>query len=180
SEGNMGLRSAAYLHNFMYDPEHELYADRHANLLSFSRLFAGDQANDLAQWLQDQLSGGGGILLLEDVIHGKYKPNKRLLDHTSKMIKGEPTYVLLDEQKVTFNSVLAAVSDAHSSGDKAVFIVKGGPGTGKSVLAVNLIAELSAAGYSTHHATGSRAFTENLRKVVGNRAAQQFKYFNSD
>lgn len=179
SEGRMGLRSAAYLHNFMYDPEHELYSDRHANLLAFSRLFAGDQADDLAQWLHDQLSGGGGILLLEDVIHGKYKPNKRLLEHTSKMIKGEPAYVLLDEQKVTFNSVLAAVASAHSSGDKAVFIVKGGPGTGKSVLAVNLVAELSAAGYSTHHATGSRAFTENLRKVVGNRAAQQFKYFNS-
>src|SRR5690606_17757882 len=86
SEGRMGLRSAAYLHNFMYDPEHELYSDRHANLLAFSRLFAGDQADDLAQWLHDQLSGGGGILLLEDVIHGKYKPNKRLLEHTSKMI----------------------------------------------------------------------------------------------
>ena len=175
----MGLRSAAFLHNFLYDPENELYAPRHANLLAFSPLFAGDQVDNLALWLRDQLAGGGGILLIEDVIHGRYKPNKRLLDHTAKMIKGQPAYVLLDEQRGAFNSVLAAVADAHSSGHKSVFIIHGGPGTGKSVMAVNLVAELSAAGYTTHHATGSKAFTENLRKSVGPRAAQQFKYFNS-
>ena len=60
-----------------------------------------------------------------------------------------------------------------------MFLIHGGPGTGKSVIAVNLVAELSTQGYSTFHATGSRAFTENLRKNVGSRAAAQFKYFNS-
>jgi DUF2075 family protein len=60
-----------------------------------------------------------------------------------------------------------------------VFLIQGGPGTGKSVIAVNLLAELSAQGYVAQHATGSKAFTENLRKVVGSRAAAQFSYFNS-
>lgn len=179
SSGRLGIRSAAYLHNFMHDEGHELYASRHAKHLALSPLFAGNQIDDLAQWLYDDLSQGRGVLLLEDVIHGRYRPNKKLLEHTARMIKREPTYTLLDEQKVAFNSVLAAVADAHSSDEKAVFLIKGGPGTGKSVLAVNLVAELSGAGYSTHHATGSRAFTENLRKSVGSRAAQQFKYFNS-
>lgn len=179
SDGRMGLRSSAYLHNFRFDPEHELYARRHAALLAGSPIFAGEQVDELAQWLVDDLSGGRGALLLESVLHGRYRPSKRLLEHTAKMIKGEPAYVLLDEQKVVFNSVLAAVAEAHSSGEKAVFVIRGGPGTGKSVIAVNLVAELSAAGYSTHHATGSRAFTTNLRKSVGKRAEQQFKYFNS-
>ena len=179
SSGKMGIRSAAYLHNFMFDEGHELYDPRHARYLAISPLFAGDQIDDLAVWLRDGLSGGRGVLLIEDVLHGRYRPNKKLLDHTARMIKREPTYTLLDEQKVAFNSVLAAVADAHSSGQKTTFLIRGGPGTGKSVLAVNLLAELSAAGYSTHHTTGSKAFTENLRKSVGRRAAQQFKYFNS-
>jgi DUF2075 family protein len=59
-----------------------------------------------------------------------------------------------------------------------VFLIRGGPGTGKSVIAVNLLAELSGEGYVTKHATGSKAFTENLRKVVGSRASAQFGYFN--
>src|SRR5439155_21751763 len=52
-----------------------------------------------------------------------------------------------------------------------------GPGTGKSVIAVNLVAELAALGVKTLHVTGSKAFTENLRKVVGTRASALFKYF---
>ncbi len=44
---------------------------------------------------------------------------------------------------------------------------RAGPGTGKSVIAVNLVAELSALGLQTLHLTGSKAFTENLRKIVG-------------
>src|SRR5207249_1536950 len=57
-------------------------------------------------------------------------------------------------------------------------LIHGVPGTGKSVIAVNLLAELSADGFVTKHATGSKAFTENLRRVVGPRAAAQFGYFN--
>jgi len=62
---------------------------------------------------------------------------------------------------------------------KTVIIIKGGPGTGKSVIAINLMADLLLAGYNAHYATGSKAFTETLRKIIGNRGAIQFKYFNS-
>ena len=179
ADGRVGLHAAAYLHNFLFDSEHELFALRHVNAINTNPLFAGDRADELADWLREHLSGGGGIPLLESVINGKYRPHKKLLSHTAKMIKGEPTYVLLDEQKVVFNSVLAAVAEAHRTKDKAVFLVRGGPGTGKSVLAINLVAELAEAGYSVLHATGSRAFTGNVRRVVGTRASAMFKYFNS-
>jgi DUF2075 family protein len=95
------------------------------------------------------------------------------------MIRREPAFVLLDEQQVTLNHVLARVRARQLSTEKSVFLIHGGPGTGKSLIAVNLLAELSAQGYATFHATGSRAFTENLRKTVGTRAGAQFKYFNS-
>ena len=61
---------------------------------------------------------------------------------------------------------------------KTVMIVKGGPGTRKSVIALKLVGELSGAGYNTQHATGSRAFTGNIQKLVGSRASKQFRYFN--
>ena len=62
---------------------------------------------------------------------------------------------------------------------KTVIIIKGGPGTGKSVIAIKLMADLMMKGYNAHYATGSRAFTETLRKIIGSRGAVQFKYFNS-
>jgi hypothetical protein len=58
-------------------------------------------------------------------------------------------------------------------------VVRGGPGTGKSVIAMNLVGDLLLQGYNAQYATGSRAFTETLRKNIGTRGAVQFKYFNS-
>jgi DUF2075 family protein len=85
--------------------------------------------------------------------------------------------VLLDEQLVAYNAILDAVSGAGQNQQNVVFLIQGGPGTGKSVIALNLVAELAERGLNTLHLTGSKAFTENLRKVVGSRAGALFKYF---
>jgi hypothetical protein len=95
------------------------------------------------------------------------------------MIAGQHEYVLLDEQLVVFNVVLAQAEAGFHDKQKVVMLVQGGPGTGKSVIALNLVGELCRAGYNAQHGTGSRAFTGNVRRVVGSRAGIQFKYFNS-
>ena len=179
TSGEIGLVACSFLHNMQFDEESEIFADRHFDLLQVAPVFTGDRSADLADYLRLHLSNGSGVPLLQTVLRGRYAPHKRLLDHTARMIQGEPTYVLLDEQKVVFNSVLARVAEQHQVAEKAVFLIKGGPGTGKSVIALNLVAELSKAGYVTHHATGSKAFTETVRKTVGKRAGALFKYFNS-
>jgi uncharacterized protein len=173
------LDACAFLHDFTFDAQSELLADRHRDLLGIYPLFAGDRVSDLVDFLTDRLGGGEGMSVLPVIREGRYRPHKKLLDHTAAMIEGEDRYVLLDEQRVVFNSVLAKVDEAIDLEQKAVFIIRGGPGTGKSVLAINLVAALSKAGRVTHHATGSSAFTQTVRKIVGSRAAQQFKYFNS-
>lgn len=179
TSGEFGLVACSFLHNMTYDAESELFSDRHADLLQVAPVYTGDRTTDLVDYLTLHLSDGGGVPLLDTVVNGRYAPHKRLLDHTAKMIEGEPTYVLLDEQKVVFNSIIAKVSEQHRTTEKSVFVIRGGPGTGKSVLALNLVGELAKSGYSVHHATGSRAFTENVKKAVGSRAASLFKYFNS-
>lgn len=179
STSSVGLQACAYAHNLRFDPMSALFEATWANLLSQNPLYAGDQADALTDYLVAAVGHGEGGSVLEEVLRGTYRPHKRLLEHTAAMIRNEPTYVLLDDQLIAFNTILARVRARQLSQDRSTFIVRGGPGTGKSVLAVNLVAELSAQGYVTHHATGSKAFTENLRKTVGSRAAALFKYFNS-
>ena len=99
--------------------------------------------------------------------------------HVSEVIKGNPQYVLLDEQQIVYDKVFAAARTGFHDRKKKVIVVKGGPGTGKSVVAINLMADLLKNGYNAHYATGSKAFTETLRKVIGRRGSVQFKYFNS-
>jgi len=179
STASVGLQACAYAHNLHYDPGSPLFDAAWADLLRQFPLYAGDRAGDLTDYLVAAVGHGEGGAVLEEVLRGKYRPHKRLLDHTASVIRNEPAYVLLDEQLVVFNTILAKVRARGLGNQRSTIIVRGGPGTGKSVIAVNLVAELSAQGHVTHHATGSKAFTENLRKTVGSRASALFKYFNS-
>jgi DUF2075 family protein len=107
------------------------------------------------------------------------RPARKLLDHTAEVIRRQRSYVLLDEQQVAFNSVLAHAQAALATDTKHVVLIRGGPGTGKSVLAIHLIAELCARKLNAQHATGSRAFTKTLHKIVGSRASAQFRFFHN-
>ena len=178
-DATIRLGACSFLHDLPYDDRSELFDRRYAHLLGVYPLFAGDRLDELVTFLDDRLGGGDGLGVLRTVREGRYRPHRKLLEHTAEMIKQEPRYVLLDEQQVVLKSILAAAAEASDLDRKTVFIVRGGPGTGKSVLALNLVAELSSAGYAVHHATGSSAFTQTVRKLVGTRAAQQFNYFNS-
>ncbi len=178
NEGAVGLRSCSYLHNMRSPDATALVADEHRELIQLYPMFVGDQVDDLVDYLAANVGEGGGGPVLDDVLRGKYRPHKRLLDHVAKMVADEPTFVLLDDQQVACNAVLTKVRARHLAVGSAVLLIRGGPGTGKSVLAVNLVGELARQGLVVHHATGSRSFTESLRKRVGPRAGALFKYFN--
>jgi DUF2075 family protein len=179
SSGEVGLASCAYLHNMQHDPRSEIFSSRHSGILRQYPVYTGDQTLELAEFLGKHVGKGEGLTVLATVLQSKYKAGKKLLEHTSAVIKREKAYVLLDEQQVVFNSVLAKAKSSFGEKGKVVVLIKGGAGSGKSVIALNLLAALAGQEYNVQHATGSRAFTENIRKVVGRRAGVLFKYFNN-
>jgi DUF2075 family protein len=175
----VALTAVSFLHNFQFDPTSELWADRHTEALHRNPLYTGDQSVELAEFLNHHLSAGEGATVMARVLESKYRPSRKLLEHTAAMIKAQSDFVLLDEQRIAFESVLAEARDGYHDATKSVVLVQGGPGTGKSIIALHLVGELAKRGYNAMHATGSKAFTENMRRVVGSRTGQsQFRYFN--
>ena len=173
----IALDACAYLHFAQHDPKSPLYHADFATLLGSNPAFAGDQSDMLATFLDQRVAGPDEGKILGRVAATAFKPHKRLLDHVARVIRNEPTFTLLDEQLVAYNAILDSVSGVGQNDQNVVFLVEGGPGTGKSVIALNLVAELASRGLTTLHLTGSKAFTENLRKIVGGRAGALFKYF---
>jgi len=175
----VALAAVSYLHNLQFDPDGELWSDRHAESIHRNPIYTGDQSDTLAEFLDRTLSAGGGETVMARVLESKYRPSRKLLEHTAAMIRAQSDFVLLDEQRVAFESVLAEARDGFHDAKKSIVLVQGGPGTGKSIIALHLVGELAKRGYNAMHATGSKAFTENMRRVVGSRAGQsQFRYFN--
>ena len=178
-DNRVGLEACAYLHNYMPLKGDALFSTASEAVRRLAPVFTGDDAARLAKHLSDRLIGGDGERVMRRVAKSRYKPAKKLLAHVSRVIKEEPAFVLLDEQQVLFSQVMATVESSVLDRHKHVFLVHGGPGTGKSVLALNLLGALSGKGFNAQHATGSKAFTKTLQKIVGKQAATQFRYFNN-
>lgn len=178
-EAPVNLDACAYLHNYAFDDEDALLDDRYLRFSTESPCFSLNDVDKLSDYLSKRLGDGKGMPILNRVIQGRYRPSKKLMLHAAQVVKGNPAYTLLDEQLVVYDRVFKALDGALAKGQKTAFIVRGGPGTGKSVVALNLLADALAKEYSSHYATGSKSFTETLRKIMGPRAGALFHYFNS-
>jgi hypothetical protein len=173
------LSACSYLHNYLADTTDPLLAPKFADVLSSNPLFDSDGAESLGMYLSARLVGGNGRPVLQRVEDSRFRPSRKLMDHVATVIESHSPWILLDEQLVVYEKIRSTVKSGLFGRRKQVVIVHGGPGTGKSVLAINLVADLFREGRNAHYATGSKAFTETLWDIIGSRSRATFKYFNS-
>jgi uncharacterized protein len=180
TEREFALSACCYLHGLRAAGGDVLRADPYASTVAEAAVFSRDDGGALSTWLASRLCGGNGLELLPELVNGRFRPSRKLLEGVQEALRGSPGWVLLDEQRLAFNLVRGLVSQAVTSGSKHVLVVQGGPGTGKSVIAAHLLVAVSAGGrHSVCHATGSKAFTTNLRAISPRGAASVFRYFNN-
>lgn len=179
STGAVGLASCSYLHNLNHTAGQGLFDPRYDNILQSHPVFTRGQGGDMGDFLTRRVGKGDGEGVMQQVLTGEFQASKKLLEHVRNMIEGKREFVLLDEQKAIFNRVFKEAKSGARKKGRVVVLAKGGPGTGKSVIALNLVASLSGAGLDAQYATGSKAFTENLRDLLGRKAGIQLKYFNN-
>ena len=173
------LSSCCYLHNYLPSKDDAIVAEKFSNAIAENPLFDLDGAEALGRYLSGRVGKGEGRDVLERIEKTKFRASRKLMDHVSTTIKARSPWILLDEQLVVFEQIKSTVKSGLFGRKKQVVIVRGGPGTGKSVLAINLMADLLRDGRNAHYATGSKAFTETLWEQIGSRSRATFKYFNS-
>lgn len=173
------LNPCAFLHNMEAAEAEVLRGHEYESAVRAAPLFASQDTAILGTFLAERLSGGDGMELLPAVVQGRYSPSRKLIDGIAQSLRDNPVWTLLDEQRVAFNVVRGAVERARLSGQKSSVIVLGGPGTGKSVIAAHLLVTLAEGGRPVVHATGSKAFTTNLRALGPRSSVAAFRYFNS-
>lgn len=173
------LAGVAFLHNATESRIAGLRAvteDRHG------RMYTGQQRGAFLDFLRSRLAAKPGAEAADVLLNGKIRPSKQLMAVAAAEIRDREQFVLIAEQRVAYEKVMSAVRQAKRSNHKQVIVVTGGPGSGKSVVALSLLGELHRHGVTALHATGSASFTKTMRKVAGARkpAVQKlFMYFNS-
>ena len=148
------INPCAYLHN--YAPDGMINGKLYEDYVTKAPVFL---KNDAAR-LQDYILRYVRYCSPEDIIwkidKGKLRPSKQLADSLTSMLRGNDEFVMLDDQKVVYESAVYLAKKAQQ-GQKQVLIVEGGPGTGKSVLAINLLVNLTAEGIASQYVTKNSA-----------------------
>ena len=174
------LAGVAYLHNATVTNEVAWLADRATD--EDRCLFTAADRGGFGDFLRGRLSPRSGADAADRLLGGKIAPSKELMKLAADEVRDREQFVLLDEQQVAYSLVRRAVTRARESDHKEVVVVTGGPGSGKSVIALSLLGEMHRLGYTALHATGSRSFTITLRDTAGrhsSRVQSLFKYFNN-
>ena len=142
-EENIKLSPCAYLHNYRRKEADPLDRKQYQIYLKDAPAFTRGQVADLRNFIKKCIQKGDCKELLYSVEHGKIRPSKSLQNSIAKMVKGNQEFVMLDDQKVVYEEILNASRQSMNDGIKRVIIVRGGPGTGKTVVAINLLAQLT-------------------------------------
>ncbi len=155
-DGGIDLFPCTYLHNC--EDAGALVDSFYDDYVSKAPLFCkGDrERNRLRDCLRNRLVHGDRTSILRKIDEAPTRPAKGLIEALHGMLAGNPEFILVDDQKVTFETALHAARNATADA-KQVVIIEGGPGTGKSIIAVNLLVALTGYGQVTRYVSKNRA-----------------------
>lgn len=142
-DAEIELHPCAYLHNYPRVGNDPLDAKQYEDILADAPAFTYGQREALRRFIKDCITTGDNEDTLVKIEHGKIRPSKQLQDSICGMLKGNKEFIMLDEQKVVYENILNLSMKCQKDCQKRTIIVEGGPGTGKTVVAINLLAELT-------------------------------------
>lgn len=180
SNEELHLTGLAYCYNYLKnDPKHPsyLFDEQYNSLLAKYPTYAKDQKSELVEKLSQLLKNGDGLSVFNKMMASPIRPSKKLLNEVTAMVEDGNTsaFSLLEDQIVARNIILDKIRPMlHASNGefrKSVIIVKGGPGTGKTVIALHILAELAKLsknghGFNVQYATKSKPLLEGVRHQV--------------
>lgn len=153
-EENITLSPCAYLHN--YENDTVIRNDFYKEYLDKAPVFLKRDADKLRDFIKKFVKTGDDGNVMFRIDAGKIRPSKQLSDSLVSLLKGNQEFIMLDEQKLVYETALWLTNQAKTEGKK-VLIVEGGPGTGKSVVAINLIVEITKREMLTQYVTKNAA-----------------------
>ncbi len=168
--GNITLHPCAYMHNYRKSNPEQLEQNQYKEYVEDAPIFSRGEVRKLREFIKKSVKIGDDRQLLYEIDNGKIKPSKRLQDSIKSMIEGNQEFIMLDEQKVVYEEILSTALMCMKDLKKRTIIVKGGPGTGKTVVAINLLAKLTNEGLFAQY-TSKNSAPRNVyeKKLTGHK-----------
>lgn len=165
---DMHIYGCSYLHNMREPRSVELVKSPSifGTLPREYPVFTHGEAEPLENYLIDKVGRGEGAFVAQLLKEGATLPSPKLLDVLAEAVRGNFEWELSEDQQDVFDTIVSVVEEAKNSPHTSVVIVRGGPGTGKSVLAIQLLASAARSHWKIAHTTGSKAFITVMQALT--------------
>ena len=164
------LHPCAYLHNYRKSIPEKLESEQYKEYVEEAPIFARGEVSKLREFIKKSVCKGDQGKLIYEIDSGRIRPSKSLQDAIKSMIEGNQEFIMLDEQKVVYEEIVTTAMKCMSDHQKRTVIVKGGPGTGKTVVAINLLSKLTNEGLFAQY-TSKNSAPRNVysKKLTGHK-----------
>lgn len=164
-ETKLNILPSAFLHNYKEEYRKELDNYLYKDIIKIAPIYLQKDKLKLREFISNNVKKSDKGKLLYEIDNGKIRPSKSLQDALTSMLEGNEEFYMIDEQKVVFSTIKKLVELSEKNNEKYTVIVEGGPGTGKSVVAINLLAEFKhkLTNYITKNAAPRNVYFSKLR-----------------
>lgn len=169
-DNHVNIKPCAYLHNYIRKDNDDIDDKQYSLYTEVAPIFTMGQVLKLREYIKRFVKVGDNKQILYEIDHGKIKPSKSLQNSITSMLEGNEEFVMIDDQRVVFEKVLELSNMCQKDNQKRTIICTGGPGTGKSVISVQLLAELTKRDQFVQYVSKNMApRLVYLDKLKGNR-----------
>lgn len=138
----MIIQPCSCLHRYEKTENDAITDEQYKGLLDESPIFLNGENDKLKDFITRYIKFGDNKETLYILENGGIRPSKQLQDNILSMLQGKEEFSMVDLQKDVFEEAKRLAKLSKKDGKKRVYIVEGGPGTGKSVIAINLMGQL--------------------------------------
>ncbi|WP_296880391.1 DUF2075 domain-containing protein [uncultured Methanobrevibacter sp.] len=165
-EDEIDLYPCAFLHNYDFKEDDPLTDEIYRPYYDEAPLYGQRDIFKLREFIKKYIRYGDDGEILYRIDNGKIRPSKRLQDTLYSMLKGNDEFVMIDEQKIAYEMAIEMARESYLDDKKRVLIVEGGPGTGKSVVAINLLVDIMQDDMNSCYVTKNTAPREVFYKKL--------------
>jgi DUF2075 family protein len=171
-DNNLGLVGYSYCPNYRKNIGEGLFNPIYKTILEKYPIYTQDDVENLSKRLRELLSKGDGFEIFNKFMQSPIKPSKKLLESASKIVANASDFALINDQISAKNVILNAIKKSEKNNEKSVVIVKGSPGTGKTVIALHIFAEMAEKKKSIFFSSKSKPLIEALKHKIGKNDAK--------
>ncbi|WP_338984427.1 DUF2075 domain-containing protein [Spiroplasma endosymbiont of Diplazon laetatorius] len=166
SNENVEVITCGYLHNYDLEKFPDIEDKQYQEYLNKSPLFYKKDRITLRNFISEKINKGDNGLLLQEIDEGQIRPGKSIQEFVKNVIDGEEVFTLIDDQKEVFEKCLSLIRKSKEDNKKRVIIIPGGPGTGKTVIALRILSKCLQYDLNSIYVSKNESLRNAYKKII--------------